>query len=153
MSVKCTSTFDEFTIDFTNIGNSKTLDGAAGSDRVNLTSSTSTITTDTQLAASSDFNDIETLDLTNLTMNVGADASDGGTNAEWTLDGALLESWTDTGNSLTLNLDTDAASKLEFTDKNGIKYGGDDSGTVAITNTTYTLDSGGTDIDLIVTGL
>ncbi len=49
-----------------------------------------------------------------------------------------------------LTLDADAASKFEFTNNSGeLKYGGDDSGTTAITNGSYTLDSGAT---LIVEG-
>ena len=49
-----------------------------------------------------------------------------------------------------LTLDADAASKFEFTNNSGTKYGGDDSDTTAIANGTYTLDNGAT---LIVDGL
>ena len=54
-----------------------------------------------------------------------------------------------------LTLNADAASKFEFTgtkqgESSALKYGGDDSGTTAITNGSYTLDNGAT---LIVDGL
>jgi hypothetical protein len=135
------------------------IDGGTGdgsgsnSDSLSLTGSTDTITSDTSLASSDVFDNIETLDLTNLTMNVGADSSDGGTNAEWTIDGDLIDAWSES-KDITLNLDSDAANVLEFTDKTGQKYGGDDSDTTAIANGDYTLtNTNGDDILLHVTGL
>ena len=64
----------------------------------------------------------------------------------------MINDWTNNGSagSLKLTLDADAASKLEFTNSIGTKYGGDDTGTASISNGTYTLDSGA---ELIINGL
>ncbi|MDD2508981.1 MAG: hypothetical protein PHS78_08085, partial [Aliarcobacter skirrowii] len=141
---------DEFVLDFTRIeqGDYK-VDGGDGEDEIYVTGTSSSISTDTNIFGAGAFDNIEALDLTATDLVVGADTSDGGTNAEYTLTGALINSWT-SSNSLKLTLDADAASKFEFTNNYGTKYGGDDSGTTAITNGSYTLDNGAT---LIVDGL
>ncbi len=145
---------DNFALDFSNI-DSFVIDGGSTSetdgDTVSLTGNTGTaVTSDTNLGHINAFDNIEELDFTSLTLNVGADASDGGTNAEYQLTGDLISNWTDGGNSLKLKLDADDASKLEFTDKLGAKHGGDDTGTAAITSGSYTLNDGGTDVTLII---
>ncbi|MGJ0359846.1 hypothetical protein NG785_09320 [Aliarcobacter cryaerophilus] len=141
---------DEFVLDFTRIeqGDYK-VDGGDGEDKIYVTGTSSSISTDTNIFGAGAFDNIEALDLTATDLVVGADTSDGGTNAEYTLTGALINSWT-SSNSLKLTLDADAASKFEFTNNYGTKYGGDDSGTTAITNGSYTLDNG---VTLIVEGL
>lgn len=139
---------DQFTLNFSNVSNFN-INGGDGEDKINVTGTSSSISTDTNIFGAGAFDNIEALDLTATNLDVGADTSDGGTYAEYTLTGALINSWT-SSNSLKLTLDADAASKFEFTNNYGTKYGGDDSGTTAITNGSYTLDSGAT---LIVEGL
>ena len=145
---------DSFTLDFSNIG-SFVIDGGEGSetngDTINLTGNTgSNIGSDTNFGHINAFDNIEELDFTSLTLNVGTDNSDGGTNAEYQLTGDLISNWTDSSNTLKLKLDSDDVNKLEFTDKNGNKYGGDDSDTNTMTSGTYTLSDGGTDVTLII---
>ncbi|MGB5793416.1 hypothetical protein, partial [Poseidonibacter sp.] len=143
---------DDFTLDFTNI-DSFNIDGGSDTsgDKVNLTGSTNSISSDTNLANVNAFDNIEEIDFSNLTLNVNADNSDGGTNAEFNLTADLIKNWTDNANSLKLTLTSDDASKLEFTDKLGNKIGGDDSDSSAITdNTTYTLSDGTNDISLVI---
>jgi transposase-like protein len=142
---------DTFSLDFSNVNNF-TINGgnnSAGDDKVNITGTSSSISIDTNIFGAGAFDNIEALDLTATNLIVGANTSDGGANAEYTLTGSLINSWTSSG-SLKLTLDADAASKFEFTNSIGTKFGGDDSGTTAITNGSYTLDSGAT---LIVDGL
>jgi hypothetical protein len=139
---------DTFSLDFSNVSNF-TIDGGANDDTVNITGTSSSISSDTNIFAAGAFDNIETLDLTAVNLTVGSDTSDGGTSAEYQLTGSLINSWT-SSNSLKLTLDADSASKLEFTNSTGTKYGGDDSNTTSITNGTYTLDSGA---ELIVNGL
>ena len=151
---------DKFTLDFSNI-DSFVIDGGSTSetdgDKVSLTGNTGTaVTSDTNLGHINAFDNIEELDFTSLSLNVGADASDGGTNAEYQLTADLIRNWTDGGNSLKLKLDADDAGKLEFTGKDGDdisskKYGGDDSdGNSIVSGTTYTLNDGSGDVTLII---
>uniref|UniRef100_UPI004047E0AA beta strand repeat-containing protein n=1 Tax=Aliarcobacter sp. TaxID=2321116 RepID=UPI004047E0AA len=146
---------DTFSLDFSNVSNF-VIDGgtnSAGDDKINITGNSATISSDTNIFGAGAFDNIEALDLTAANLNVGADATDGGVNAEFTLTGSLINEWTNNGlssGSLKLTLDADAASKLEFTNSGGTKYGGDDTGTSSITNGTYTLDNGA---ELIISGL
>ena len=128
---------------------------SAGDDKVNITGTSSSISIDTNIFGAGAFDNIEALDLTGATFGstVGAD-----NDFEYLITGSLINSWTnnDSNNgSLKLKLDADAASRFEFTgtkqgESTALKYGGDDSGTTAITNGRYTLDNGAT---LIVDGL
>ena len=139
---------DQFTLNFSNVSNFN-INGGSGEDKVNITGTSSSISTDTNIFGAGAFDNIEALDLTATNLVVGADTSDGGTNAEYTLTGSLINSWT-SSNSLKLTLNSDVASKFEFTNNSGTKYGGDDSDRTAIANGTYTLDNGAT---LIIDGL
>ncbi len=66
--------------------------------------------------------------------------------AEFELTGELIGAWTDGNNKLSLILDADDASKLEFTDKAGTIHGND--GTAIASGTSYTLNDNGVDVTL-----
>jgi hypothetical protein len=143
---------DSFTLDFSNIDNF-TLDGAAGSDSIILTGTSNAISADENFGHGNSFNNIETLDFTNFDM----DTSSG---AEFELTGVLITQWTDSNYSLKLTLDSDDASRLEFTDVgpdgiagngNDTKYGGDDADATAMANGTYTLRDTVNDVDVTLT--
>ena len=145
---------DSFTLDFSKVS-SFTTDGGSGSDTVSITGDTgSDITSDTAIGFYSNLNNIETIDFTNLTFNVGSDTSDGGTKADYVFNGEWIHTIS-SNDEITLILDSDDAGKLEFRDNNNVKYGGDDSDANTITNGTYTLhdDADNLDVTLHITGL
>jgi hypothetical protein len=123
-----------------------TVDGGVGTDTVNINETNATaITADTALGANTDFSNIEVLDFSDISLNVGADTSDGGTNAEFTITKEMIEAWTGSSDGdLTIKIKSDDEDKIEFVDKDGAKYGSDDTGAVGTTildNTTYHLDA------------
>jgi len=146
---------DNFTLDFSNIG-SFTIDGGEATetngDTIDISGNTgASVNLDTSLGNINAFDNIEALDFTSFDMNVGADASDGGTNAEFTLTSDLINAWTSGDNSLKLTLDADDASKLEFNDTTNGKIGGDDSDATAMTSSVYTLNDDGNTVTLDIT--
>ncbi|MCH9812426.1 MAG: hypothetical protein K0U47_00615, partial [Epsilonproteobacteria bacterium] len=125
--------------------NTLTIDGGADTDTVNInTTNSSAITTDTVLGSNSDFSNVEVLDFSSITLNVGADASDGGTNAEFTITKEMIQAWTDAGDDLTIKIQDSDKTKIEFTDDSGTKHGSDDTGTThsEIIDNTYDFGDG-----------
>ena len=123
---------------------------SAGDDKVNITGTSSTISADTNIFGAGAFDNIEALDLTGATFGSTAGNDN---DFEYLITGSLINSWTKndlTGGSLKLTLDAEAATRFEFTNSTGTKYGGDDSDTTAITSGTYTLDNG---TEVIISGL
>jgi len=140
---------DEFVVDFSNLGDFN-LNGGSDSDTLEFVSNDDTgddITSDTPFGFNDNLNNLEEIDYTNLTFNVGNDSSDGGTKAEYTIDGKWVHD-VSANNELTIRLDSDDASKLEFTTKDGTKYGGDDSDHTDISNGDYTLYDSTDDVDV-----
>eukprot|EP01029_Cantina_marsupialis_P016090 TRINITY_DN3571_c0_g1_i1.p1 TRINITY_DN3571_c0_g1~~TRINITY_DN3571_c0_g1_i1.p1 ORF type:complete len:5289 (+),score=1833.13 TRINITY_DN3571_c0_g1_i1:2362-15867(+) len=135
---------DNFTLDFTSLdSDSFNIDGGANNDTVSVTGSTNSISLDTTFGDVDDFSNMETIDLTGMTFNTAADSSDGGTNAEWTLDGSLIDAWGNGTDDLIIRLNSSDASKIEFTDSSNNKFGGDDSDSTALSDgATYTLNDG-----------
>ena len=140
---------DNFTLDFANIDNF-TIDGGNDDDTVEFSSGDNTganITSDTLFADNNAFDNIETLDLTNLTLNT----SD--SNTEFMLTDDLIKNWTDGDNSLTLKLTNDQADLISFTGENTTANDGSkvyDGNTNSIAdNTTYDLGDSTLTIDIV----
>jgi hypothetical protein len=130
---------DIFTLNFSNLTN---LNAGNDTDTVALTGNTGTsISADTVFGKAAQFDNIETLDMSNLTLNT-ADA-----NTEFEITSSLIDEWTDADNDLTLVLNgASQADQIKFTDVgvDGLKGTGDDrvfDGQANVASAgTYTLD-------------
>ena len=137
---------DTFSLDFSNIDNFN-IDGGADTDTVKLSGSTSIID-NTEFANTNSFNDIETLDIRNITF-----ASDD--TQELVFTDELLESWTDSSNTLKLQLTADQANKIKFTGSDNldssttITYDGDTAETSITNGHTYDLGNANLIIEIL----
>jgi len=100
---------DEFVLDFSRINDGDyQLDGVSGSDIVKVTGSWS-LSGDMNFAASTAFDNIETLDLTGLSIS-------GDTENDFIFSGDMISSWTDSGNSMTLKITSGQENYIDYTD-------------------------------------
>jgi Ca2+-binding RTX toxin-like protein len=100
---------DEFVLDFSRINqNDYQLDGGAGSDTVKATGAW-TLSSDMNFASLTSFDNIETLDLSGLSIS-------GDPENDFIFSGDMVSSWTDASNSLTLKLSGGQDSYIDFVD-------------------------------------
>jgi hypothetical protein len=147
---------DTFTLDFSDLSyfnSTDGIDGGAGSDEVIFTGSTSNATDGADfLGGLTELNNIETLDITGLSPT----GFSGDDSIEFQITDAMIADWTgDANGNLTLQLTSDQAQDIMFTDVGGDNTpgGGDDTlydgnANSVSDNTTYDLGNTTLTIDL-----
>ncbi|MGE4457434.1 MAG: hypothetical protein AB7E13_10880, partial [Arcobacteraceae bacterium] len=100
---------DEFVLDFSRINDGDyQLDGLGGNDTVKVTGSWS-LSGDMNFASTTAFDNIETLDLTGLSIS-------GDTENDFIFSGDMISNWTDGGNSMTLKITSGQENYFDYTD-------------------------------------